>query len=449
MSSRSLADPGPLPEARSLALHLDLVGGIAGDMFVAAMIDALPALEPAILSAVAAVRPEGAAGAFVSEGTSGGLRARRFGTAEAGAPRNFRKAATQQSHASAITGDNARGSSHAALRARIVDAALPAATREHALALLALLAGAEAAVHGIAVADVHFHELGDWDSLMDVVAAGSIAAQLAGARWSSTPPPLGGGSVRTAHGIVPVPAPATAALLTGYPWREDGVGGERVTPTGAAILCHLVDSRDCGAAPSTGTLVGVGCGAGTRELPGIPNIVRALVFERVGDPTGIGMTTSSAGAAPAFADQDAVSTLEFDVDDMTGEEIAIAAEHLRAEPGVLDVSIGTRFGKKGRAVADFRVLARGEVAVRIAQVCFDETTTLGLRLREERRLVLRRSQTVETLEGERVRVKVAARPDGGTSAKAEHDDVAKQRGLGSRRAARSAAVRLALKRRQP
>ena len=172
------------------------------------------------------------------------------------------------------------GTAYPSLRRRLVDAPLSASTREHALALLALLADAEARVHGTTPDDVHFHELADWDSLMDVVAAGCIAAKLAGARWTASAPPLGGGSVRTAHGLLPIPAPATCVLLTGYPWHDDGIAGERVTPTGAAILRHLVPAADCDARRDAGRLVSVGCGAGTRTLPGIPNIVRALVLER-------------------------------------------------------------------------------------------------------------------------------------------------------------------------
>ncbi len=179
---------------------------------------------------------------------------------------------------------------------------------------------------------VHFHELADWDSLLDLVAAGCIAGALEGARWSASAPPLGGGTVRTAHGLLPVPAPATSALLTGYPWRDDGIGGERVTPTGAAILRHLVAPQDCAAGRADGRLVGVGCGAGTRVLPGLPNLVRALVFER-----------------DAAAAADDVTVVEFDVDDMTGEEIAVAADRLRAQPGVIDVTCGTRVGQEGTA----------------------------------------------------------------------------------------------------
>ncbi len=410
MSSPLSADGPAVPPPASLSIHLDLVGGLSGDMFVAAMVDALPALGGTVLSELACVQPPGAALPTFREATSGGLRARRFGLASPVTP----------SHAHA-------GTAYPSLRRRIADAPLSAPTRTHALALLALLAGAEASVHGIALDTVHFHELADWDSLLDLVAAGAIAAALDGARWTASAPPLGGGTVRTAHGLLPVPAPATSSLLTGYPWRDDGVAGERVTPTGAAILRHLVPATACDAARPGGRLAAVGCGAGTREVPELPNVVRALVFERV-----------------AAASTDAVAIVEFDIDDMSGEEIALAAERLRAEPGVLDVSVGTRAGKKGRPLADFRLLGTPDAADAIARACFSETSTLGLRIREERRRLLPRSEVATAVGSATLRVKVAERPAGRRTAKAAHDDVAAARGLGERRRARAAAERRVL-----
>jgi uncharacterized protein (DUF111 family) len=240
--------------------------------------------------------------------------------------------------------------------------------------------------------------------------------------------PLGGGQVRTAHGMLPVPAPATSALLAGYDWHDDGLAGERVTPTGAAILRHLVAPGACGKRAVTGRLLGVGAGAGTRTLPGKPNIVRALVFE----PT----------EAPFAADIDAdvVTVHEFDVDDMTGEEIALAADRLRAVAGILDVSLASRVGKKGRLATEFRVLAQPAAATGVAQACFTETSTLGLRVREERRHVLRRTE-VATAAG--VSVKLAQRPGGVTTGKAAHDDLASE-SLDARRQAGAAAVQRAL-----
>ncbi|MEO8751563.1 MAG: LarC family nickel insertion protein [Casimicrobiaceae bacterium] len=422
-----------MPSPASLAIHLDLLGGLAGDMFIAALVDALPALAPLVLAELAAVRPAGMVPAGFSEAATGGLRARRFGVALA--DRGYRAVAAPSASARAVPAqapDHA-GTSYRLLRDRITAAPLSDPTRMHALALLALLAGAEAHVHGTDVDAVHFHEVGDWDSLLDVVAAGCIAANLDGARWTASAPPLGGGVVRTAHGLLPVPAPATSFLLTGYPWRDDGIGGERVTPTGAAILRHLVPAAQCDARRDAGRLVSVGCGAGTRTLPGMPNIVRALVLER----------TLASGTADA--DGDVVAVLEFDVDDMTGEEIALAADHLRAESGAIDVSIGTRHGKKGRLVADFRVLAQANATAAIAQACFTETSTLGLRMREERRRILPRAEAAIDLNGGIVHVKIAQRPGGARTAKAAHDDVAGKRGLGQRRRTRATAVKRALK----
>jgi hypothetical protein len=414
MSSPSSPESYPeiaLPAPASLAIHLDLVGGIAGDMFVAAMVDALPALRAPVLAALDAVRPAGAPPPAFRDTANGGLRALAFGLAES----------------PATPGHDDHGSGYATIRDELERAPLNAAVRRHALALLDLLADAEARVHGIARDAVHFHELADWDSRMDVVAAGAIAAALDGAQWSASAPPRGGGTIRTAHGVLPVPGPATARLLEGYPWRDDGIAGERVTPTGAAILRHLVSSDACDTGHAGGRLLAQGFGAGTRMLSGVPNVLRVLVLEQ----------------RKAIADEH-VALVEFDVDDMTGEELALAADRLRAVEGAIDVSVGTRAGKKGRIVADFRVLARVAAADAVADACFAETSTLGLRLREERRRVLPRREVGVDAEGMHLHVKVTHRPDGTTTAKTAHDDVAAARGLATRRRLRVAGEAQAL-----
>ncbi len=419
MSSPSSPEGMELPPPSTLAIHLDLVGGIAGDMFVAAIADALPMLQPRIMAELEAVRPEGAAMPVFTAVTQAGLRARRFGL-----PAADYQLASRRSRA--------EGTSYLELRRRVEESRLTHATRGQALAILALLANAEAQVHGTTTDQVHFHELADWDSLMDVVAAGCIAANLAGACWTASRLPLGGGQVRSEHGMLPVPAPATCVLLEGYPWHDDAIPGERVTPTGAAIVRHLVAPGDCGGRSAAGRMVGIGSGAGTRTLPGTPNILRALVFER------------DIAVIAADAEADIVAVLEFDIDDMTGEEISLAAERMRALPGAIDVSLGARLGKKGRPMTEFRILARPFAVSAIAHACFTETSTLGLRVREDRRYILPRTEVTAKLGPDAVHVKLARRPGGVRTAKAAHDDTLAGAGLDARRKSSASAVQRAL-----
>jgi len=284
-------------------------------------------------------------------------------------------------------------------------------TAHHAGAILTILGQAEARIHDVPLDHVHFHEIADWDSLADVVAAGSIVAALGEALWSVSELPRGGGLVRTQHGMLPVPAPATAAILTGYAWRDDGVPGERVTPTGAAILRHV------GAVlrvPGARLLAASGTGAGTRDLPGLPNILRALIFEE------------NTRESP----RDRVAVVSFDIDDMTGEELADAAERIRQCPGVLDVSMSAAVGKKGRPLTWFRVMAHEDALDAVRLACLRQTSTLGLRWRIEERVVLARE---ERDSGAGPRVKAATRPDGNVTVKAESDDLRDARDLADRR----------------
>ncbi len=371
----------PQPAEGHRHIHLDASGGVAGDMFVAALLDALPELRERVLADCRAVLPPGAGVPFLDEGTSNSIRCLRFGLRTGHGAHDH--------HASHFTD----------MVGRIERAKLARGTAGHAVAILSILAEAEAAIHRVPVDRVHFHEIGDWDSLLDVVAAGSIAAALGSASWSVSPLPLGGGLVRTRHGLLPVPAPATAAILTGFDWRDDGVGGERVTPTGAAILRHLVG----GDRPDVLHLEAVGTGAGTRPIAEMPNILRAIVARTVTEPRG-----------------EQVMVLSFEIDDMTGEEIGAACDRLRALDGVLDLSTATRRGKKGRPLESFQLLVRPEAleAVRIA--CLTQTSTIGLRWHVEDRLCLPR--TADARDG--IRRKSVVRPDGSVTVKAESDDLA-------------------------
>jgi pyridinium-3,5-bisthiocarboxylic acid mononucleotide nickel chelatase len=381
----------------TLAIRLDAVGGMAGDMFVAAMVDALPDLAGRVLEDAAAVLPPGTGTPVFQHGTSAGLHCLRF----------LLSARVDAPHHHASFGD---------MVARIEAAPLTQGTAARATAILRLLAEAEAAIHHVPVDEVHFHEIGDWDSLMDVTAAGSVAAALGDARWSVSALPRGDGLVRTRHGLLPVPAPATVRLLEGFTWRDDGIGGERVTPTGAAILRHLVEAPD---ARVSGRLQATGTGAGTRELPGQPNILRAALFEE------------DTAEKP---DEEDILVLCFEIDDMTAEELGIAADRLRATPGVRDLVLIPAIGKKGRPIQTFRLLVDISQQEFVTEACFTETSTIGLRWQAARRAVLPRAISGTGS----VRVKTVIRPSG-PSRKAEADDLGRIAGLEARRAAKRAA----------
>lgn len=368
-------------------VHLSPVGGMAGDMFVAALLDALPELRTPVIEAVQQVLPAGAH-ATLSTGTSGGIGVSRF---RVSAPAE--KAPAR----------------YPALRDRIQTAGIDTTAKDLAKALLQRLAEAEATVHRVALEDVHFHEIADWDTLADLVAAGQILTGNEDTSWSLDPLPLGSGRVETQHGTLPVPAPATARLLQGLPVLDDGIAGERVTPTGAAIAAEIWTraTRRPG-----GVLGPTGYGAGTREFAGMANVLVAQVIE------------------PVATGNDAVSVLEFDIDDMTGEEIATAAQQLRATPGVIDLTTAQRSGKKERPVTAFRLLVRPEQEDTVATACFDQSSTLGVRLRRETRLVLHRSSGLVS----GVRVKQATRPRGSVTRKAEADDLRDGETLAQRRA---------------
>jgi pyridinium-3,5-bisthiocarboxylic acid mononucleotide nickel chelatase len=379
----------PLPSF----IVLDPVGGVSGDMFIAAILDAWPALAEPVLDAVRNSGLPATSRVSLVERHSSGLAGCGF---------------VFEGNSSTPSG------AYTDVRRRLAGAELSASVRAHALAILQLLAEAEAAVHRVAIDHVHFHELADWDTQADLVAAAVIIDHLDGASWHCRPLPLGTGTVRAAHGLLPIPAPAAAQLLAGFAFRaDDGVPGERVTPTGAAILRYLVPRFGTGEPP--GILVATGIGAGSRQLAGIPNVLRVLGFKG----------GQSAGD---------VLVIEFDIDDQSPEELATGLERLRLAPGVRDVATFQGIGKKGRWLQAVRVIADPGHRDAVVVAVFDETATLGVRLRREERAVLARHTVVVDDDSGSVRVKVAERP-GRRTAKAEADDIA-ARGQGAEGRAR-------------
>jgi pyridinium-3,5-bisthiocarboxylic acid mononucleotide nickel chelatase len=411
-----------------MQIHLDALGGMAGDMFVAALLDAFPEHERRVLASVRAATAAIPVECRLVPHHDGVLRGSRF-TVERALPRHRQHPHRHDPGAGHV---HAHADEHhrpwAEIRAGLLDADLEEPVRDHALAIFGHLAAAEGRVHGIPAEGVTFHEVGAWDSIADIVAASSLIAALGASHWSVSALPLGSGRVRTAHGPLPVPAPATTILLEGFSVVDDGIAGERVTPTGAAILRHLCASEPTEPATAR-VLVRSGIGFGTKVLPGISNCVRALVFEAV--------TTA------ATRDCRNIAVIEFEVDDQSAEDLAIGLERLREHDGIVDVVQMPVFGKKGRMMTAVRVLARAEALHEAVAACFRETTTIGLRHRIVSRAELpRRVSTVE-VQGRPVRVKTVERP-GGQTAKAEADDATALYGHAARAGLKQAAERLAL-----
>jgi len=396
----------------NLHLHLDPVGGVAGDMFVAALLDAWPELADGV---IAAVRAAGLGEEVMIEHRphrDDVLVGSRFCVTER----------------TTETSDHHHVHWHV-LRERLSAAPLEAPVRERAIAIFAHLAEAEAGVHGVDVDAATFHEVGAWDSIADIVAAAFLIETIGAEHWSIGPLPLGGGRVRCAHGELPVPAPATARLLQGFAFQDDGRVGERVTPTGAAILKQLGASG--GSQPDVRRLLKTGHGFGQRKLDGISNILRVLAFETIPDTV----------IPPAGGGSDRVAILSFDIDDQTSEDLAIGLDHLRAMDGVLDLVQMPVFGKKGRLATALRLLVRPDAIDAAIAACFTETTTLGVRWHVEERAILGR-RTLRS--GDGASVKLAERPGDRTTAKAESDDFSGIIGHADREEARLSAERASL-----
>jgi uncharacterized protein (TIGR00299 family) protein len=371
-------------------IHLEPVGGIAGDMFAAALLDAWPAQARSVDAALAALDlPDGVA-AGPAPFNDGTLTGTRFLVAP---PR-------RDAHHRAFRD----------IRAMLEGARLEPGVARRAIAIFATLAAAEGRDHGVAAEDVSFHEVGAWDSIVDIVAAAALIEGIGATSWSTAPLPIGAGRVRSAHGELPVPPPATALLIEGFEIVDDGRLGERVTPTGAAILRHLAPAQGL---PRRRLRMGrVGYGFGTKRFPGISNVLRVSAFE-------------DAVHAPVASQDEEIGTIRFEVDDQTPEDLAIGLDRLRALPGVLDVLQCPVFGKKGRMLAQIQVLARLDVLDAAAEACLAQTSTLGLRIERVTRRVLARSLATRVdAGGARIRVKTANRPDGTTTAKADMDDIA-------------------------
>ncbi len=378
-------------------LHFDLVGGIAGDMAVAALVDAGADLDTAGKLWERSGLPP-AHWVYSSDVPQAGLAGSRFEV-------------TPEDHPPTRTWPDIRG---------LIGAAdLPPGVTELALAIFGRLATVEATVHGCDIDDVHFHEVGALDSIVDIALTAILVDALGADSFSCGPVPVSTGTVETAHGHLPLPAPATLELLKGFELHTIPGGLETVTPTGAAILATLCEPRRL--RPNL-RVTDIGTGFGSRQLADRPNMLRVLLGERSAEHP---LRTDPPGHPG-----DAV-VIEASIDDLDPRVYKSVSTRLLAA-GALDVTLNSVQMKKSRPGTIISVVARPEDEPTLSRLILAETTTLGVRSWPvSRRELDRHIETATTPWGE-VRIKVGALDGARVTATPEYDDceiVADQAGV--------------------
>ena len=361
--------------------YLDCVGGLAGDMLIAALLDA-GAPEEALHAVPGRLGLDDVV-----------IRVDRVERHGIGAL-----------HLDVVANRETAERTWSSIRAQLAAADLDDRVRERATSVFERLATVEAQIHRVPVEDLQFHELGAVDTLVDVVGAVTLFAALRVERLVCSPLPAGRGIVHAAHGVLPSPAPATVALLVGVPVFGVDVAAELVTPTGAAIASTLADGW--GALPAM-TLTGVGYGAGTADFVERPNVVRVLLGRAERD---------------ARPEHD-VALLETNLDDLSPELVPDAIDRCFAA-GALDVWTAPVGMKKGRPGVILSALARPEMEAAVARAILEETTALGVRVARLRRYELEREERTIEFEGHAVRVKLARLDGRVVNVAPEHDDCA-------------------------
>jgi uncharacterized protein (TIGR00299 family) protein len=345
-------------------LYFDCFAGISGDMTVGALLD-LGVPLPYLKEELARLPIPLAGYRLAAEETSRrGIRAAKF-----------------QVH---VTADQPHRH-YADIAEMIEQSSLAAEVKEKAGRIFLRLAEAEAKVHGVELGRVHFHEVGALDSIIDIVATALSLHYLGIEEMYASALPLGSGYVETAHGRLPVPAPATAELLRGIPVHSELGAGERVTPTGAAILAALCSEFG---APPPFTITAVGSGAGDRDFPDTPNILRVMRGEKITPLPG-----------------DEILVLETHIDDMNPEILGFLMDRIQAA-GALDVAFAPLQMKKNRPGVRITVLSPPVLQEKLARMLLTETSAIGVRRYPATRLKLHRSVEERDTSLGRVKVKV-------------------------------------------
>jgi uncharacterized protein (TIGR00299 family) protein len=383
---------------------LDCFSGISGDMFLGAAVDAGVPLEK--LQNVASAL--GINAELASRRVErGGLAATKVDVLINGCVDLPREVFHEHAHADQHEHSHGSAHTHAhnhrglpEIREIIARAPISPAAQAFALKAFELIAQAEAKIHNRPPESIHFHEVGSEDAIVDIVCSAVAVEALAVDRWYCSALNVGSGTVQCAHGILPVPAPATVELLQGAPIFSSGIPKELLTPTGAALL-RALNVRFEPLPPIT--LSATGYGAGTRDFPGSANVVRLSLGEaKAGWPT----------SAPASSAQmwdvdnaDSITVLEANLDDMNPQLFSYVQQKLLSA-GALDAFGVPVQMKKGRPGIVFTVLAAPAQAEALARILLTETTTLGVRIRHEQRRILQREHvTVQSPWGP-IRVKL-------------------------------------------
>jgi len=390
--------------------YLDCFAGISGDMLLGALIDA--GVDPQILHEATASLNLGAT-LKIEKVDRCGISATKVHVLDG---KDLAEKAPSSDHVSPAKNHDSATSHHhehvdpphhhgrhlSAIKKIIHASSLSVEVKEKSILTFEVLGVSEAKIHNLPVEKIHFHEVGAIDAIVDIVAstAGLHALQIN--QWFSSPLNVGGGSIHCAHGRFPVPAPATADLLRNIPTYSQAIEEELVTPTGAALIRTL--------APTFGPqppmrIQQIGYGAGTRNPPKFPNVLRLNIGE----------------SSEADESKDVITILETAIDDLNPQVIAHVAEQALVQ-GALDVLCTPVQMKKNRPGTLITILCPQDKSIPLQQLIFRETTTLGIRIRQEQRITLPRTFTTITTPYGAIRIKTASLENKEVSATPEFED---------------------------